>query len=249
MWVGHPVLILHLWDVLPPRGSSKSQVVTVRTCQVWPQHAEDQLPPGWIAERFKIFDGGDGRVGIKGTWQNQHLGISWPSQTSSNSGYPKIPVVWWLWTSHSGKLALLCFDSSWKEIWKSIARIMLKLQQVVRKKRFERRRDVKRQRERERDVLVWQIGITRDAVFFNSFVLQNGWKAFSVKLRVQKCRAKALRKNCMPAAVARNTFESQNRYKLSIPNYFWNFRCSNIACGCGPRHIWKSELVPDDKKN
>ena len=36
---------------------------------------KDQLPDGWRAERFRIFDGGDGRIGVKG-WNNQCLGDS-----------------------------------------------------------------------------------------------------------------------------------------------------------------------------
>ena len=35
--------------------------------------SQDKLPDGWGAERFKIVEGGDARVGIKGTSQNQRL--------------------------------------------------------------------------------------------------------------------------------------------------------------------------------
>ena len=34
---------------------------------------KDQLPDGWGAERFKILDGGAGRIGFKG-WNGQCLG-------------------------------------------------------------------------------------------------------------------------------------------------------------------------------
>ena len=37
------------------------------------QSAKDQLPDGWGAERFKILDGGAGRIGFKG-WNGQCLG-------------------------------------------------------------------------------------------------------------------------------------------------------------------------------
>ena len=36
--------------------------------------AQDKLPDGWSAERFKVLEGGDARVGIKGTAVDQRLG-------------------------------------------------------------------------------------------------------------------------------------------------------------------------------
>ena len=39
----------------------------------WLKPSKDSLPSGWGAERFKIVEGGDARVGIKGTGVNQRL--------------------------------------------------------------------------------------------------------------------------------------------------------------------------------
>lgn len=57
------------------------------------QRPKDQLPDGWRAERFKIFDGGDGRIGIKG-WNNQCLGDSEKGKTWKRKvGFSKKPWI------------------------------------------------------------------------------------------------------------------------------------------------------------
>ena len=45
------------------------------------------------------------------------------------------------------------------------------------------------------------------------------------------------------AAVARRTFWSQNRKKLTVSEHFWKFRCRKIVCRCGGKHIRKSKCT------
>ena len=45
------------------------------------------------------------------------------------------------------------------------------------------------------------------------------------------------------AAVARSTFWSQNRKKLTVSEHFWKFRCPKIVCRCGEKHIRKSKCT------
>ena len=37
--------------------------------------SKDQLPDGWAAERFKVFNGGEGRIGFYNKHYNKHLGL------------------------------------------------------------------------------------------------------------------------------------------------------------------------------
>ena len=41
------------------------------------------------------------------------------------------------------------------------------------------------------------------------------------------------------AAVARSTFSSQNRKKLTVSEHFWKLRCGKIARRCRAKHIFK----------
>ena len=41
------------------------------------------------------------------------------------------------------------------------------------------------------------------------------------------------------AAVAKNTFGSENAKKLTVSEHFLKFRCQKIARRCGETHIWK----------
>ena len=41
------------------------------------------------------------------------------------------------------------------------------------------------------------------------------------------------------AAVAKNTFGSENAKKLTVSEHFLKFWCWKIAHGCGEKHIWK----------
>lgn len=56
---------------------------------------KDHLPSGWAAERFKIVEGGAGRVGIKGTWANQCLGRQSMVKRISNRG-EQTALGWWI---------------------------------------------------------------------------------------------------------------------------------------------------------
>ena len=43
------------------------------------------------------------------------------------------------------------------------------------------------------------------------------------------------------AAVARSTFPSQNRKKLTVSDHFLKLRCGKIARRCSEKHIFKSK--------
>ena len=45
------------------------------------------------------------------------------------------------------------------------------------------------------------------------------------------------------AAVARSTFSSQNRKKLTVSDHFLKLRCGKIARRCGEKHIFKSKCT------
>ena len=45
------------------------------------------------------------------------------------------------------------------------------------------------------------------------------------------------------AAMARRTFSSQNRKKLTVSDHFLKLRCGKIARRCGEKHIFKSKCT------
>ena len=108
---------------------------------------------------------------------------------------------------------------------------------------------------------------------FQCFVCRLGRKVTSLKRRVRRWLLREDMKNCTPlwreahlqvkmyktqhsrttfwscdveklhAAVARSTFSSQNRKKLTVSDHFLKLRCGKIARRCGEKHICKSKCT------
>ena len=118
-----------------------------------------------------------------------------------------------------------------------------------------------------------KVGKSRNTVFFQWFVAQEGRKVGSLKRRVRSQLATGAMKNCTPlwreahfqvkmyktpgvrttfgswdvekvhAVVARSTFPSQNVQNTSASDHFWKLRCRKSARRCGAKHISKSKCT------
>ena len=118
-----------------------------------------------------------------------------------------------------------------------------------------------------------KVGKSRNTVFFQWFVAQEGRKVGSLKRRVRSQLATGAMKNCTPlwreahfqvkryktpqvrttfgswdvekvrAVVARSTFPSQNVQSTTWSDHFWKLRCRKSARRCGAKHILKSKCT------
>ena len=118
-----------------------------------------------------------------------------------------------------------------------------------------------------------KVGKSRNTVFFQWFVAQEGRKVDSLKRRVRSQLATGAMKNCTPlwreahfqvkrhkalqlrttfgswdvekvrAVVARSTFPSQNVQNTPWSDHFWKLRCRKSARRCGAKHILKSKCT------
>ena len=118
-----------------------------------------------------------------------------------------------------------------------------------------------------------KVGKSRNTVFFQWFVAQEGRKVGSLKRRVRSQLARWEMKSCTPlwreahlqvkmyktpqlrttfgswdvekvhAVVARSTFPSQNAQNTSASDHFWKLRCQKSARRCGAKHISKSKCT------
>ena len=118
-----------------------------------------------------------------------------------------------------------------------------------------------------------KVGKSRNIVFFQWFVAQEGRKVGSLKRRVRSQLATGAMKNCTPlwreahfqvkryktpqvrttfgswdvekvrAVVARSTFPSQNAQNTRGSDHFWKLRCRKSARRCGAKHILKSKCT------
>ena len=118
-----------------------------------------------------------------------------------------------------------------------------------------------------------KVGKSRNTVFFQWFVAQEGRKVGSLKRRVRSQLATGAMKNCAPlwreahfqvkryktpqvrttfgswdvekvyAVVARSTFRNQKCKKLTVSDHFWKLRCRKSARRCGAKHILKSKCT------
>ena len=113
------------------------------------------------------------------------------------------------------------------------------------------------------------IGKSRNTMFFQWFVAQDGRKVGSPKRRVRSQLARWEMKKCTPlwceahfevkthhgrttfgswdvekvhAVVARSTFRSQNVQNTPWSDHFWKLRCRKSACRCGAKHISNFEV-------
>ena len=114
-----------------------------------------------------------------------------------------------------------------------------------------------------------KVGKSRNTVFFQWFVAQEGRNVGSLKRRVRSQLATGAMKNCTPlwreahfqvkmykthqlwttftswdvekvhAVVARSTFRSENVQSTPCTDHFWRFRCRKSARCCGAKHISK----------
>ena len=128
-----------------------------------------------------------------------------------------------------------------------------------------RRESVRRKKIQMRE----KVGKSRNTVFFQWFVAQEGRKVGSLKRRVRSQLVTGAMKNCTPlwreahfqvkryktpqvrttfgswdvekarAVVARSTFPSQNVQNTSASDDFWKLRCRKSARCCGAKHISK----------
>ena len=118
-----------------------------------------------------------------------------------------------------------------------------------------------------------KVGKSRNTVFFQWFVAQEGRKVGSLKRRVRSQLVTGAMKNCTPlwreahfqvkryktpqrrttfgswdvekvhAVVARSTFPSQNVQNTRGSDHFWKLRCRKSARRCGAKHISKSKCT------
>ena len=118
-----------------------------------------------------------------------------------------------------------------------------------------------------------KVGKSRNTVFFQWFVAQEGRKVGSLKRRVRSHLARWEMKKCTPlwreahfqvkmyktpqrrsafgscdvekvhAVVARSTFRSQNVQNTPFSDHFWKLRCRKSARRCGAKHISKSKCT------
>ena len=129
----------------------------------------------------------------------------------------------------------------------------------VREKRKIRREKSRRERVRRKKIQMREkVGKSRNTVFFQWFVAQEGRKVGSLKRRVRSQLARWEMKNCTPlwreahfqvkmykahqlqtiftswdvekvhAVVARSTFPSQNAKNTPAPDHFWQLRCRKV---------------------
>ena len=141
-------------------------------------------------------------------------------------------------------------------------------------KRKIRREKIRRERVRGQKIQMREkVGKSRNTVFFQWFVAQEGRKVGSLKWRVRSQLATGAMKNCTPlwreahfqvkmyktpgvrttfgswdvekvhAVVARSTFPSQNVQNTSASDHFWKLRCRKSARRCGAKHISKSKCT------
>ena len=118
-----------------------------------------------------------------------------------------------------------------------------------------------------------KVGKSRNTVFFQWFVAQEGRKVGSLKRRVRSQLATGAMNNCTPlwreahfqvkgcktpqvrttfgswdvekvrAVVARSTFPSQNVQSTPWSDHFWKLQCRKSARRCGAKHILKSKCT------
>ena len=143
-----------------------------------------------------------------------------------------------------------------------------------REKRKIRREKIRRERVRGQKIQMREkVGKSRNTVFFQWFVAQEGRKVGSLKRRVRSQLATGAMKNCTPlwreahfqvkmyktpqrrttfgsydvekvhAVVARSTFPSQNVQNTSASDHFWKLWCRKSARRCGAKHISKSKCT------
>ena len=141
-------------------------------------------------------------------------------------------------------------------------------------KRKIKREKIRRERVRGQKIQMREkVGKSRNTVFFQWFVAQEGRKVGSLKRRARSQLATGAMKNCTPlwreahfqvkmyktpqrrttfgswdveklhAVVARSTFPSQNVQNTSASDHFWKLRCRKSARRCGAKHISKSKCT------
>ena len=141
-------------------------------------------------------------------------------------------------------------------------------------KRKIRREKIRRERVRGQKIQMREkVGKSRNTVFFQWFVAQEGRKVGSLKRRVRSQLATGAMKNCtllwreahfqvkmyktpgvrttfgswdvekVHAVVARSTFPSQNVQSTSASDHFWKLRCRKSARRCGAKHSSKSKCT------
>ena len=141
-------------------------------------------------------------------------------------------------------------------------------------KRKIRREKIRRERVRGQKIQMREkVGKSRNTVFFQWFVAQEGRKVGSLKRRVRSQLATGAMKNCTPlwreahfqvkmyktpqrrttfgswdvekvhAVVARSTFPSQNVQNTPFSDHFSKLRCRKSARRCGAKHISKSKCT------
>ena len=133
---------------------------------------------------------------------------------------------------------------------------------------------MRRERVRRKKIQMREkVGKSRNTVFFQWFVAQEGRKVGSLKRRVRSQLVTGAMKTCTPlwreahfqvkryktpqrrttfgscdvekvhAVVARSTFPSQNVQNTSASDDFWKLRCRKSARRCGAKHISKSKVL------
>ena len=86
---------------------------------------------------------------------------------------------------------------------------------------------------------------SRNAVFFQWFVCQVSRKVGLLKRRVRSHVVSGEIKNCTPLW-RKAHLQVKMRKTPQSRTYFWKFRCSTMARGCGAKHICKSKCTKHD---
>ena len=90
--------------------------------------------------------------------------------------------------------------------------------------------------------MFWRVGITRNAVFFHSFVASKARKGRSEKRELRRIGCPRCLQN-LHHACARERFGSQNLKKLAVSEHFWKFTSTKFAPRLRARAIWKSKSL------
>ena len=109
-------------------------------------------------------------------------------------------------------------------------------------KRKIRREKIRRERVRGQKIQMREkVGKSRNTVFFQWFVAQEGRKVGSLKRRVRSQLATGAMKNCTP--LWREAHFQVKMYKTPGVDHFWKLRCRKSARRCGAKHISKSKCT------
>ena len=102
----------------------------------------------------------------------------------------------------------------------------------------QKKADQRRESQKKEMQVPEKVRKSRNTVFFQMIRGSGGSKSRLAKAAGAE-PAGQMRDEKLHAVVARSTFGSKKRQKLTSPDHFWKFRCRKSARSCGARHVWK----------